>query len=148
VTAEAELETFIAKFAPEMQIRIRACRQKLQERFPHAVQLVYDNYNFFVIGFGPTRRPSDAILSLAAHRRGLNLCFLQRAPELPDPTSILRGTGTVARNVPLEEPDDLDRPDIVALVDAALQLAAIPMESATGPELVIRSVAAKQRPRR
>ena len=131
-----------------MQHRIRACREKLRARFPDAVELVYDNYNFFVIGYGPSPRASDAILSLAAHARGVNLCFLQRGPELPDPTSILRGSGKVARNVPLDSPDDLDRPDIGALIDAALQLAATPMDSSPGPELIIKSVSAKQRPRR
>src|SRR4051794_34115406 len=106
-----------------MQDRIRACRDKLRARFPTAVELVYDNYNFFVIGFAPTDRASDAILSLAAHARGVNLCFLQRGPELPDPASILRGTGRVARNIALASPDDLDRPEVRALIDAALELA-------------------------
>lgn len=148
VEAESELEGFVAKFAPEMQARIRGCRAKLQARFPSAVELVYDNYNFLVIGFGPTRRPSDAILSLAAHRRGINLCFLQRAPELPDPTGLLRGNGKVVRNLPLCSPDDLDRQEIAALIDAALKLAAVPMDAAEGSKLIIRSVSAKQRPRR
>jgi hypothetical protein len=75
VTAESELAEFIAKFAPEMQCRIRGCRAKLAARFPDAVQMVYDNYNFLVIGFGPTHHPSDAIFSLAAYARGVNLCF-------------------------------------------------------------------------
>jgi hypothetical protein len=148
VTAESELAGFIAKFEPAMQSRIRDCRAKLQARFPGAVQLVYDNYNFLVIGFGPTRRASDAILSLAAHARGVNLCFLQRGPELPDPTSILRGNGNVVRNVALDSPDDLDRPDVSALVDVALRLAATPMDASTGAELIIKSISAKQRPRR
>ena len=148
LTPEAEIDGFIAKFAPEMQGRIRGCRDKLQARFPKAVQLVYDNYNFFVIGFGPTRRPSDAIFSLAAHRRGVNLCFLQHGTELPDPTSILRGYGKVVRNVALGSADDLDRPDVGALIRAALQVAATPMEDAEGPETIVRSVSAKQRPRR
>ena len=95
MTAESELAGFVAKFAPEMQRRIRDCRATMQRRFPDAVQLVYDNYNFLVIGFGPTRRPSDAIFSLAAYARGVNLCLLQRGPDLPDPTSILRGRGKV-----------------------------------------------------
>ena len=102
MTAESELAGFIAKFAPEMQCRIRGCRAKLEARFPDAVQMVYDNYNFLVIGFGPTRRASDAILSLAAHARGVSLCFRQRGPELPDPTSILRGSGKVVRTVALD----------------------------------------------
>jgi hypothetical protein len=148
LTPEAEIDGFIAKFAPEMQARIRGCRDKLQARFPKAVQLVYDNYNFFVIGFGPTRRPSDAIFSLAAHRRGVNLCFLQHGPELSDPTSILRGNGKVVRNIALGSADDLDRPDVGALIRAALQVAATPMEHAEGPETIVRSVSAKQRPRR
>jgi hypothetical protein len=148
VTAEAELAGFIAKFAPEMQDRIRGCRGKLQARCPDAVQLVYDNFNFLVIGFGPTRRPSDAIVSLAAHRRGVNLCFLQHGAELPDPTSILRGNGRVVRNVALESPDDLERSDVGALLDAALERAATPMQAALGPDVIIRSVSARQRPRR
>jgi hypothetical protein len=129
VTAESELAGFIAKFAPEMQCRIRGCRAKLEARFPDAVQMVYDNYNFLVIGFGPTRRASDAILSLAAHARGVNLCFLQRGPELPDPTSILRGSGKVVRTVALDSPDDLDSPDVGALIEVALRLATTPIDA-------------------
>ena len=50
MTAESELAGFIAKFAPEMQCRIRGRRAKLEARFPDAVQMVHDNYNFLVIG--------------------------------------------------------------------------------------------------
>jgi hypothetical protein len=131
-----------------MQDRIHACRTKMQAHFPDAVQLVYDNYNFFVIGFGPTARPSDAILSLAAQRRGLSLCFLQCGPDLPDPEHLLRGGGKMVRSVPLEDPDDLDRPEVQALIDAALGLAAVPMAASEGAKLIIKSVSAKQRPRR
>ena len=148
MTAEAQLAGFIAKFSPEMQARIQTCRAKMRARFPNAVELVYDNYNFLVIGYGPTGRASDAILSLAAHARGVNLCFLQRGPELPDPGSILRGRGSVARNVPLGAPEDLDRPDVGAIIDAALERAGTPMHASGGAELIIKSVSAKQRPRR
>jgi len=148
VTAESELAGYIAKFAPEIQCRIGGCRAKLEARFPDAVQMVYDNYNFLVIGFGPTHRRSDAILSLAAYARGVNLCFLQRGPELPDPTSILRGSGKVVRTVALDSPDDLDRSDVGALIEAALGLAATPMDASDNRDLVIKSVSAKQRPRR
>jgi hypothetical protein len=148
VTAEDQLKVFVAKFSPEMQARIRACRAKMRARFPDAVELVYDNYNFLVIGYGPTGRASDAILSLAAHARGVNLCFLQRGPELPDPGSILRGRGNVARNLTLKAPEDLHRPDVGAIIDAALEWAGTPMRASQGSELIIKSVSAKQRPRR
>jgi hypothetical protein len=101
-----------------------------------------------VIGFGPTRRASDAILSLAAHARGVNLCFLQRGAELPDPTSTLRGSGKVVRNVALDSPADLDRPDVNATHRRCSRaLPRPPMNASERGELVIMSVSAKQRPR-
>jgi hypothetical protein len=147
VSAESELNSFIEKFAPEMQEVIRGCRARMQAQFPDAVQMVYDNYNFLVIGFGPDPVVSHAIFSLAAYARGINLCFLQRAPELPDPTSILRGSGKVVRNVALASPDDLGRDDVQALMDAQLSLAVIPMEASEKGDLIIKSVSAKQRAR-
>lgn len=146
--AERTSNEFIEKFAPEMQRLIRATRQRLTARLPHAVQLVYDNYNFLVVGYGPTQRASESIVSLAAHRSGINLCFLQRAPELPDPTAVLRGKGSTVRNVALSEASDLERSDIVALLKAQLSLAVVPMEASEGPMLVIKSVSTKQRSRR
>src|SRR5580698_248773 len=101
MSAEEELEGFVLKFAEPMQDLIRGSRAAVAARFPDAVQLVYDNYNFLVIGFGPTARTSESIFSLAAYARGLNLFFLQRATELPDPTGILRGSGKVVRSVAL-----------------------------------------------
>src|SRR4051795_889489 len=143
VDAEAPLAGFVANFSPPMQEQIRASRAKLRARLPDAFELVYDNYNFLVIGYGPTRRASEAIVSLAAHARGVNLCFLQHGPELPDPGAILRGSGKVSRTVALSSPQDLDRPDVAALIDAALGLADVPMEAAGGAELIIKSVSAK-----
>jgi hypothetical protein len=146
-TAEAELDAFVGKFAPQMQERIRLCRARMQAQFPEAVQMVYDNYNFLVVGFGPTRRPSEAILSLAADRKGINLCFLQRGPDLPDPEHLLRGSGTVVRTLPLDSAEDLERPEVQALIEAASRLASVPMAAADCGELIIKSVSATQRPR-
>ena len=74
---EKQLDAFIAKFGVEDQRRIRAVRRAVRKRFPSANELVYDNYNFFVIGYSPTERPSDSIVSIAAtgerHRPLLHL---------------------------------------------------------------------------
>ena len=145
---EEEITGFIDKFAPDMQARIRGCRERLRAMFPDAVQLVYDNYNFFVIGFGPSERVSDSIFSLASHKNGVNLCFLQRGPDLPDPTGILRGTGKVVRNVKLDAPEDLARADIGALIEAELALARVPMGSSPAQRVIVKSISANQRPRR
>ena len=146
-TPEKQLAGFIAKFTPEMARRIRATRAKMRRRIPQALELVYDNYNFFVIGYSPTEKPSDAILSLAAQAKGLNLCFLQGA-RLPDPNRLLRGTGNVVRNIRLETAATLDRPEVEALIAAALARAKTPLPRQGRHQLIIRSVSAKQRPRR
>jgi hypothetical protein len=146
-TPERQLAGFIAKFTPEMAHRIRAARRVMRSRLPGATELVYDNYNFFVIGYGPGLRPSDAIFSLAAQASGLALCFLQGA-KLPDPAGILRGSGNVVRNIRLETTATLDRTDVKAIMRVALERAKAPIDPKAKRALIIRSVSAKQRPRR
>src|SRR5262245_53286743 len=96
VETEKQLRGFINKFDIPNQKLIRAVRSALRKRFPTANELVYDNYNFFVIGYGPTERPSDCFLSLAAAANGVGLCFLYGA-SLPDPKKVLTGAGKQTR---------------------------------------------------
>ena len=98
---EKQLAGFIAKFTPEIATLIRGARKKMRERLPQALELVYDNYNFFVIGYGPTERPSDAIVSIAAGANGVGLCFI-RGASLPDPDQLLLGSGSQTRFIRLE----------------------------------------------
>jgi len=144
--AEARLAEFIAKFSPENQRMIRAVRKRLRERFKGAFELAYDNYNFFVIGYSPTERPSDAIVSMACGSNGVGLCFLHGA-KLPDPTGILEGSGKQTRFVHLDSPDLLGRADVEALIAEAIARAKSPPSPAQRGRLIIRSVSAKQRPR-
>jgi len=82
--AEKQLQGFIGKFGPEHQALIRAMRKALRKRMPSANELVWDNYNFFVVGYSATERPSDSIVSIAAAANGVGLSFY-RGATLPDP---------------------------------------------------------------
>ena len=144
--AERQLAEFIAKFTPQMGKLIRAARSKMRGFMPHALELVYDNYNFFVIGYGPTEKAGDAIFSLAAQAKGLTLCFLQGA-KLPDPHELLRGSGNVVRNIRLESAEALDDPKVRQLMEIALNRAKSPIPGSGRHQLIIKSVSAKQRPR-
>jgi hypothetical protein len=144
---EAQLRRFIEKFESKHQSLIRAARQVLRRRFPTAYELVYDNYNFFVIGYSPTERPSDAIVSLTAGANGVGLCFIHGA-TLRDPKKRLLGSGSQTRFIRLESADVLDEPDVDALVAAAIAQSKAPFQAPGRGRLVIRSVSAKQRPRR
>jgi hypothetical protein len=145
--AEKQLQGFIAKFGPKDQRLIRAVRTAVRKRFPTANELVYDNYNFFVIGYSPTERPSDSIVSIAARANGVGLCFIHGA-NLPDPKKLLLGSGNQTRFIRLESAARLAHPEVEALVVAAIERAKTPLPAAGRGRLIIRSVAAKQRPRR
>ena len=144
---EARLRGFIAKFERKDQALIRAARRALRKRLPTAYELVYDNYNFFVIGYSPTERPSDAVLSLAAGANGLGLCFIHGA-KLADPKKILQGSGRQTRFLRLPSAAVLARRDVARLVDAAVAGSRAPFRARGRVRLVIRSVSKKQRPRR
>jgi len=146
-SAETQLKSFIAKFEPKDQRLIRAVRTAVRKRFPTANELVWDNYNFFVIGYSPTERPADSIVSIAARAHGIGLCFIYGA-GLPDPKKLLLGSGNQTRFIRLESADLLTHPDVEALVAAAIDRAKTPLPDKGRGRLIIRSIAAKQRPRR
>jgi hypothetical protein len=146
-SAQEQLAAFIAKFDATDQRLIRSVRRGLRKRFPTAHELVWDNYNFFVIGYSPTERPSDAIISMAARAKGVGLCFIHGA-SLPDPQKVLSGSGNQTRFLRVESAQTLARPEVEALVAAAIAQARVPLPATGRGKLIIRSVSAKQRPRR
>jgi hypothetical protein len=144
--AEKQLEGFIGKFEPKHQALIRATRKALRRRLPTANELVYDNYNFFVIGYCSTERPSDCVVSIAAGANGVGLSFY-RGATLPDPQKVLLGSGRQNRFVRLESAAILVRPEIDALIAAAVSQARTPLPATARGKLIIRSISNKQRPR-
>ena len=145
---EQQIAGFLAKYTPEMLTSGRESRARMRQVIPGGFEFVYDNYNALVFGFGPSDRPSEAVLSLALMPQWVTLCFLKGA-KLSDPKKVLRGSGTIVRNVRLTAPADLDDPYISRLIGDAIA-AASPKFPADGgaPRTVIRSISAKQRPRR
>jgi len=146
-SAATQLGTFIAKFNAGDRALIRSVRAAVRKKLPTAHELVYDNYNFFVIGYSATERPSDAIVSIAAKAGGVSLCFIHGA-KLPDPNHVLQGDGNQTRFIRLESAATLSRPEVASLLRTAIARSPAPFPS-TGPgRLIIRSVSAKQRVRR
>jgi len=144
---ELQLAGFLAKFTTEIAAQAYAILARLRTQLPHALELVYDNYNALAIGFGPSERASEAIISIAVFPRWVSLFFLQ-AKGLPDPTSILQGKGNVARHIVLSTPSALDDPAIQALITEALVRAKVPLDPSVTHRIIIKSISAKQRPRR
>jgi hypothetical protein len=146
-TGEQQLAGFIKKFDPQNAALIRSVRKVLRKRMPSANELVYDNYNFFVIGYCSTERPSDCIVSIAAAANGVGLSFYYGA-TLPDPHKLLLGSGGQNRFLRIESATMLARPEIEGLIAAAIAQAKNPLPGQGRGKLIIRSISKKQRPRR
>ena len=142
-----QLDSFLAKYNPEIASLARRALTILRKRLPGSLEMVYDNYYALVIGFVPNERPSDAIFSIALYPDHVSLCFLQGA-GLPDPHGRLLGSGNVARHVRLVSSATLDEPEIVSLMNAALNRAKVPLDPKQPRRLIIKSISIKQRPRR
>jgi hypothetical protein len=150
--AQAQLDSFLAKYDPAVATFARRALTKMRKLVPGAIEMVYDNYNWLVIGFSPSERPSEAIFSLVLPPGRVTLCFLQGA-GLPDPAKRLQGSGNVVRNIRLYnagEPDEkvLDDPEVLALINVALNRAKVPMPEGARRKVIIRAMAARQKPRR
>jgi len=145
--AELQLASFLAKFTPEVAAQAEASLNAMRRRYPFATELVYDNYNALAIGFGPTESASDAIFSIALYPRWVSLFFLQ-GKGLPDPHGLLQGEGNQVRHIRVTSPALLDEPEVRELMEEAEARATVPFDRRAQGRLVIKSVSAKQRPRR
>jgi len=144
---EAQLDAFLDRYSPEVAGVAREALGRLRRRLPTSIEMVYDNYNALAIGFGPTERASDAVLSVALYPRWVSLFFL-RGSNLPDPKGLLKGSGKVVRSINLAAGTSINDADVEALVDAAVAAAPRPFAPSGAHRIVIKSVSAKQRPRR
>ena len=67
---------------------------------------------------------------------------------MPDPHKILLGSGNQNRFIRLESAATLARPEVQALIAAAVRQARTPLPKTGRGYIVIKSISAKQRPRR
>jgi hypothetical protein len=143
----AQLAGFVAKYDPAVGRLVRATRAAMRKRLPTALELVYDNYQFLAIGYSATERASDCLVSLAVSPKGVALSFYYGS-TLPDPRGVLQGSGNQNRFVRLPSAATLAEPAVAALLRAAIAQARTPLPTSGRGRTIIKSVSAKQRPRR
>src|ERR1700751_5158995 len=124
-TPSQQLSRFPPKYPPKLPAQARRAPAKMRKRLPGSTEMVYDNYNGLVIGFGPNEKPSLAILSILLMPDHITLCFLQGA-SLTDPNRRLKASRTFGRHIRLVPPAVLDDPEILDLINTALDRAKSP----------------------
>lgn len=150
-SADAKIEKqvvgFIDKFEPSLAKLVKSARSILRKRYPTSIELVYDNYNALAIGYSTTERTSDVIVSLAVYARGLNLYFMY-GRSLNDPQKLLLGNGSQGAFVRVSTVSDFDDSGVKALLNEAVLKAEPPLATRGGGYTIVKSISAKQRPRR
>lgn len=149
ILSESEqLAEFMGRYTPEIEKQATAALKKMRQLVPGAIELVYDNYNALVIGFGSSEKASDAVFSIALYPKWVTLFFMQ-GKGLRDPEKRLVGSGAIVRSIRLDQgAATLDEPAVRELIAQALERARVPVDAKAKRRLVIKSVSAKQRPRR
>ncbi len=142
-----QLAEFIAKFDPDVAKVARAARNALRKQFPTATEIVYDNYQALAIGFSTTAKTSTCMFAVAVMAKGVSLSFYYGA-TMPDPDGILLGNGNQTRFVRLPGAATLREPAVQRALEAAVQQAATPLPKAGKGPTIIKSISARQRPRR
>jgi hypothetical protein len=143
-SAEAELRTLIAKFAPAHLRLIGAMRRWLRKRLPTAHELVYEYRDCFVISYSPNERGYEGVLAIRASADTVKLYF-NFGKELPDPAKLLQGSCKQTRWINLEGASTLARPEVARLIDEAIARNSVPFALAGRGSVVIRSTSAKRR---
>jgi hypothetical protein len=147
-SAEAELRTLIAKFAPAYLRLIGAMRRSLRKRLPTAHEVVYEYHNLgaVVISFSPNERGYEGVLSIRADADGVKLYF-NRGKDLPDPEKLLQGSSQT-RWIHVEGASTLARPAVARLIEETIARNRVPFARAGRGSVVIRSTSAKKRQRK
>src|SRR5271165_1761823 len=129
-SAEAELRTLIAKFAPAHLRLIGAMRRSLRKRLLTACEVVYEYQKLgaVVISFSPNERGYEGVLAIRADVNGVKLYFNQ-GKELPDPEKLLHGSSQT-RWVDVEGASTLARPEVARLIEEAIAHNRVPFAGA------------------
>ena len=147
MTPDEELAAFISEYSPEVAAVAKGALAKMRKRLPGAVELVWDNYNALAIAFGSSEKLADVIFSIALYPRWVSL-FFKNGATLADPEKLLKGRGNAMRHIVLEGASSLDRPAVRKLMEQAQESASSLIDPRAKRRIVIKSISAKQRPRR
>lgn len=132
---------FLKPYDHEIQQLALAVRRFVIEHIPPMTELIVDASNAVAMGFTPTGRFKEAICHVAVQARHVNLGF-NRGADLPDPNGVLKGTGKAIRHVTIERASDLQQPQLVAFLAAAVRRA---HAGSAHAGIIIKSFSGKKR---
>ncbi|MDB5096409.1 MAG: hypothetical protein JWM80_830 [Cyanobacteria bacterium RYN_339] len=112
-----DFDTILSTYDPQVQALARAAHALVYDVLPQTVQVDWVRQKNVGLGTGP-KKQTEHFAWIQPHKAHVNLGF-NYGVELPDPEGLLEGTGALFRHVKLRSLDDLQRPALRALLEAA-----------------------------
>lgn len=110
-------DAIIAESTPAVRNLAMRTRALIREVFPAVVEVPWPRQRVIGYGVGP-KKMSEHFCYIAVHKDHVNLGF-NYGSELPDPEHLLEGPGKLLRHTKIGKPEDLLRPGLRELIEAA-----------------------------
>ena len=99
--------------------------------YPEATELLYHTHALTSV-YSLSENLGDGFCMIPIYTGHLNLGF-NKGTLLPDPESLLKGTGKLMRHIPITKTEDFDKQTVKDLIIAAIELAQSESKSSKQP---------------
>src|SRR3982751_5413448 len=115
-----DLLKFIKPFSKEIQETVLWLRDFVWDLYPHANELIYDNYNAVAFGWSPTDKQGHTFCSIAVGRTSRNIHFgFYWGSEISDPQKMLLGEGNQYRYLLVKDIEHFPKTYVIKLIKEA-----------------------------
>jgi hypothetical protein len=107
----------LAASSPKVRDLATRALELIRNVMPNVVEVPWPTQGIAGYGVGP-KKMSEHFCYISTHKDHIDLGF-NYGSELPDPEGLLEGTGKLFRHIKINTPEDLDRPAVRLLLEAA-----------------------------
>jgi hypothetical protein len=112
-----EVKAFLSSYPQPIISIVLELRQFVLDLAPEVIEQI--DYPAKMIAYGYKKTYQDTICVIMPYRGWVNLGF-PRGATLPDPISLLNGTGKRARHVKISNIEEINLPALTALLKASI----------------------------
>ncbi|HEX8229058.1 MAG TPA: DUF1801 domain-containing protein [Chloroflexia bacterium] len=102
---------------PKVRDLALQARELIRDVMPDVVEVPWPRQRLAGYGVGP-KKMTEHFCYISVHKSHIDLGF-NYGSELPDPEGLLQGTGKLFRHLKITTPEDLARPAVRRLLEAA-----------------------------
>ena len=111
-----ELDEFLDDYKPDVRNLALQLRDLVYEIEPEVIEQI--DIPAHLLAYGYAKTYTHLMCAIILYKDYINLGF-PRGVDLPDPEGLLEGTGKRARHVKIRETEQIELPEVAALIQAS-----------------------------